>query len=97
MKDMKAARAIRRAAIGAEGSLAYMTLNQAPLHELLVLVDADLEVGEARRLLRLGLRPGARLRLLQRLAGGGRVVSVEGARVALGHALLEKLTVRPAS
>ncbi len=73
-----------------------MTLNQAPLNEPLELVDTDLEPVAARRLLRLGLRPGARLRLVQRLSGGGRVVSVEGARVALGHAVLSRLRVRPA-
>lgn len=73
-----------------------MTLNHAPLNEPLVLVDTDLDAVAARRLLRLGLRPGARLRLVQRLAGGARVVSVEGARVALGQALLARLRVRPA-
>lgn len=71
-----------------------MTLNQAPLHEPLVLIGADVDAGLARRLLRLGLRPGARLKLVQRLAGGGRVISVEGARLALGHAVLSRLTVR---
>ncbi len=36
-----------------------------------------------RRLAEMGLRPGAHIEVLHRTTGGGRVVSVDGARVAL--------------
>jgi ferrous iron transport protein B len=38
-----------------------------------------------RRLAELGLRPGAQVRVVQRTAGGGRIVDVAGSRVALGR------------
>lgn len=50
----------------------------------------------ARRLAALGLRRGAQLTLLMRTAGGGGIVSVAGARIALDHSMLAELfTVRP--
>jgi Fe2+ transport system protein FeoA len=42
----------------------------------------------------MGLRAGVRLSVQQRLAGGGRVVNVGGARVALGQAVVNGLLVR---
>jgi len=74
-----------------------MTLTQAPLHQTLVLTGSSLEPAQTRRLSSLGLRQGAQLRLVQRLAGGARVVAVAGARVALGSALLDGLTVEAAA
>jgi len=74
-----------------------MTLMQAPLNRTLVLVGSTLDATQARRLSALGLRAGAQLRLVQRLAGGARVVAVAGARVALGASLLDRLTVEAAA
>jgi len=74
-----------------------MTLTHAPLHEPLVLVGTSLDGHHARRLSSLGLRPGAQLWIVQRLAGGGRVVAVAGARVALGVPILDGLTVESAA
>lgn len=54
----------------------------------------------ARRLYELGLRPGTEVVVLHRTAGGGRVVLVDGARVALDGATLRALPVtqrRPAA
>ena len=46
-----------------------MTLNQAPLNTTLVLVGStNLDDAQARRLSALGLRTGAQVRLVQRLA-----------------------------
>jgi len=73
-----------------------MTLTQAPLNQTLVLTGSDLDAHQVRRLSSLGLRAGAQLRLVQRLAGGARVVAVAGARVALGSKLLDRLTVEAA-
>lgn len=74
-----------------------MTLRQAPLNRTLVVVGSTLDAAQARRLSALGLRPGARIRLLRRLAGGARVVAVAGARVALGADVLDGLTVEDAA
>lgn len=50
----------------------------------------------ARRLAALGLRRGAQLTLMMRTAGGGGIVSVAGARIALDHSMLAELfTVGP--
>lgn len=73
-----------------------MTLTKAPLHHNLVLVGSTLDAAQRRRLSSLGLRLGAQLRLVQRLAGGARVVAVAGARVALGAAVLDGLDVQAA-
>ncbi len=45
----------------------------------------------ARRLAALGLRRGAQVTLLMRTAGGGGIVSVAGARIALDHSMLASL------
>lgn len=74
-----------------------MTLTQAPLHQPLVLVGSALDAPLARRLSSLGLRRGATIRAVQRLAGGARVIAVAGARVALGPSLLAALHVEAAS
>lgn len=47
----------------------------------------------ARRLASLGLRPGCRIQLVQRLASGGRIVSVSGGRVAVDRDILRELPV----
>ena len=74
-----------------------MTLKQAPLNTTLVLVGStNLDDAQARRLSALGLRTGAQVRLVQRLAGGARVVAVAGARVAIGAKILDKLNVEAA-
>jgi ferrous iron transport protein A len=46
-----------------------------------------------RRLAEMGLRPGSHVRVLYRTTGGGRVVSVGGARVALDAGLAEAIGV----
>ncbi|WP_297751316.1 FeoA family protein [uncultured Tessaracoccus sp.] len=49
-----------------------------------------------RRLAELGIRPGAQITAGQRTPGGGRVVGVAGAHLALDRATLRMLEVRPA-
>lgn len=67
------------------------------MHAPLVLADLSLDGHSQRRLVSMGLRAGARLSVLQRLAGGGRVVNVAGARVALGRSVVNGLLVREIS
>jgi ferrous iron transport protein A len=50
-----------------------------------------------RRLAELGLRPGTVVTVLRRTAGGGRVVAVGAARVALGREMLRALAVSAAA
>jgi Fe2+ transport system protein FeoA len=68
-------------------------LRDAPLRSQLILSlgNADPETG--RRLAALGLRPGSIVRLLQKTAGGGRVVQAGETRVAVGADLSGKLEV----
>lgn len=63
-----------------------ISLAEAPLAIPLTLSAVPDE--HAWRLSRLGLRPGAAFAVLGASAGGGRIVSVAGSRVALGAALL---------
>ena len=63
-----------------------ISLAEAPLAVPLTLSAVPDE--HAWRLSRLGLRPGAAFAVIRASAGGGRIVSVAGARVALGAALL---------
>ena len=49
-----------------------------------------------RRLAELGIRPGAQLTAGQKTPGGGRIVGVAGAQLALDRATLHMLEVRPA-
>lgn len=49
-----------------------------------------------RRLAELGIRPGAQVIAGQKTPGGGRVVSVAGAQLAIDRATLRMLEVRPA-
>ena len=63
-----------------------LTLADAPLATPLTL--SELPDRHALPLSRQGLRPGAVFTVVRRSTGGGRVVSVAGARVALGRSLL---------
>lgn len=74
-----------------------MTLTDARLGEPLVLMRADGSPEHCRRLAALGLRRGAQVELVNRTAGGGRVVSVAGSRIALDRSMLERLYVEPAA
>lgn len=74
-----------------------LTLAVAPLDIPLILTGIHPDDTTARRLASLGLRRGSRVQLLQRLAGGGRIVSVSGGRVAVGAAVLQKLPVEVAA
>ena len=73
-----------------------ISLDLAPLHQPVTLLSADVESAVARRLTALGLRRGVQMSLVQRLSGGGRVVSVAGARVALARQVLAAMTVEAA-
>ncbi|MCA1780882.1 MAG: ferrous iron transport protein A [Dermatophilaceae bacterium] len=70
------------------------TMRAAPLgHRLVITALAVHDVVPIRRLAELGLRPGAPVRCLRRTAGGGRIVDIAGARVAIGREILDLITV----
>ncbi len=71
------------------------TLDGAPLGATVRVAATDAPADLARRLAELGLRPGAVVRCVQRTAGGGRIVDVDGARVALGRAVLRSVRAEP--
>ncbi len=72
------------------------TLDRAPLGAAVRVSGADTPADLTRRLAELGVRAGAVVRCLQRTAGGGRVVDVAGARIALGREVLRAVRTEPA-
>ncbi|MFT3862258.1 FeoA domain-containing protein [Micropruina sp.] len=66
-----------------------VTLANAPLATPLTLCAVPTELRH--QLSRLGLRPGAGFAVVRRSTGGGRIVSVSGARVAIGRPVLARL------
>jgi Fe2+ transport system protein FeoA len=60
----------------------------------MTLVVCLLEPALRSRLSTLGLRCGAKIEAIQKTAGGGRIVSVAGSRIAMDRSVLEQLHVR---
>ena len=69
-----------------------MTLNQVPVGAVARLTDTALHSG-SRRLAELGLRPGADVTVMRRTAGGGRLLAVGHARMAVDAGTLRSLSV----
>lgn len=72
---------------------ALPTLADVPVGARVVIGRPGCPTGQARRLTELGLRAGAHVRVLMRTAGGGRVVAVEDARIALDRGTLRRVPV----
>lgn len=69
------------------------TLFDVPAGRSAVIATTNADRGLNRRLRELGLRPGARVSVLQKTAGGGRMVKVRNTTYALdAHALKHILT-----
>ncbi|AZP37536.1 MAG: FeoA family protein [Acidipropionibacterium acidipropionici] len=66
-------------------------LASCPVDEQRVLLRAEGDLRMRRRLAALGLRRGAPVTLMMRTSGGGAVVSVAGARIALDRSMLSSL------
>ncbi|MDR0959337.1 MAG: ferrous iron transport protein A [Propionibacteriaceae bacterium] len=79
-------------ATGSPGAT-VLSLDEAPVDVPVVVVPAPEGTSAAHRLATLGWRPGAVVSVIRRTAGGARVVSVGGARVAIGHTLAHRLLV----
>lgn len=73
-----------------------MTLDRVPLRERQIIVAAHAEPALRRRLAELGIRSGAVIEPLLRTPSGGRVISVDGSRLALDKSMLQALEVRAA-
>lgn len=71
------------------------TLDRVPLEAPVLIVGSTLGAAIVRRLAELGVRRGATVTCLRRTPGGGRVLDVAGARIALGHAVLTGLEADP--
>jgi Fe2+ transport system protein FeoA len=72
-----------------------VTLASAPCGVPVILGRAALPAPRRLRLAELGLRPGVTVTVLRRTAGGGRILGVGDARVALGRGLLDAIPARP--
>ncbi|MEZ5114895.1 MAG: ferrous iron transport protein A [Candidatus Nanopelagicales bacterium] len=71
------------------------TLDAVAPGTTVVLGAPDLPAGRIRRLAEFGLRAGQRVTVLHRTAGGGRLLAVGDARVAVDVGLLRHVPVRP--
>lgn len=74
---------------------ATTALADVPLGSHVVLLASHHEPSRALRLAEVGLRIGSRLVVLSRTAGGGRVVAVGHARIALDKEMTSRLRVQP--
>ncbi|HET9128395.1 MAG TPA: FeoA family protein [Propionibacteriaceae bacterium] len=72
-------------------------LGEAPVRTPLTLRRSDGTPDFRRRLATLGLRRGAEVIVVHRTVGGGRIVAVAGARIALDRGVLARLFVEPAA
>lgn len=71
------------------------TLADVPRGGTVMLAAPLLPAGRARRVAELGLRAGCRVTVLLRTAGGGRVIAVEDARIAVDAETLRRLPLGP--
>lgn len=70
-----------------------VTLDEVPGGASVTLVDATAAV--QRRLAEMGVRVGAHVKVLYRTTGGGRVLSVDGARIAIDSRLAAAIHAEP--
>ena len=71
-----------------------ISLATAPIGVPMTLVACLTDPMLRGRLSILGLRPGARIRLIHATPGGGRVLAVAGSRIALDRSVLKGLVAR---
>jgi Fe2+ transport system protein FeoA len=71
-----------------------LPLGDVPLGSTVVLVRSHDAPARALRLAELGLRVGAQVSVVARTAGGGRMLGVGHARIAIGPELAARLRVR---
>ncbi|MCA0435455.1 MAG: ferrous iron transport protein A [Actinobacteria bacterium] len=69
------------------------TVADAPLGATLSVASIAAEGPAQRRLAELGIRPGARVAVLRRTAGGGRILGVADSRVALDAGTARTITL----
>lgn len=73
-----------------------LTLADVRVGERAVLTPSPvLDAHQAQRLVELGLRPGATVRVMMRTAGGGRVLGVDNLRIVLDRSTLRAIPVAP--
>ncbi|HOB06303.1 MAG TPA: FeoA family protein [Propionibacteriaceae bacterium] len=70
-------------------------LREAPAGSPLHVLETSSDLTARRRLAAQGIRVGATVSVVRRAAGGGLVVAVAGARVAIGQSLARTLIVEP--
>lgn len=70
-----------------------MTLDSVPSGHCVVLASLALPVPRERRLAELGLRRGQTVAVLGRTSGGGRLLGVGDARIAVDRSTLRAMTV----
>ena len=71
-----------------------MTLDRAPINQALTIVNVACDQVLARRLATLGLRAGINISAVGATTGRGRVISVNGARIALDRTVMSQMEVK---
>ncbi len=72
-----------------------LQLDRAPVDQAVIIAGTCPDPATARRLTGLGWRPGGRVRVVGRAAGGAHVIELNEARVAISRRLARTLTVEP--
>lgn len=70
-----------------------VTLEEVPGQATVTLVDGTTAM--QRRLAEMGVRVGSHIKVLYRTTGGGRVLSVDGARIAIDSGLAAAIHAEP--
>jgi ferrous iron transport protein A len=70
-----------------------VTLDEVPGGATVTIVNATAAI--QRRLAEMGVRAGAHVKVLYRTTGGGRVLSVDGARIAIDSQLAAAIHAEP--
>ncbi|MGL5406504.1 MAG: FeoA family protein [Propionibacteriaceae bacterium] len=73
-----------------------ITLDRAPMNQVLTVVNVTCDQMLARRLATLGLRSGSSISVVGNTTGRGRVVSADGARIALDRTVMRQMEVEVA-
>ncbi len=72
-----------------------LTVLEAPVAVELTLAQSRVDASLGRRMAALGLRTGTPVTVLQKTAGGGRLLAVAGARIAVDREVAAHLQVTP--
>ncbi|MDR0489089.1 MAG: ferrous iron transport protein A [Propionibacteriaceae bacterium] len=69
------------------------SLAKAPLNSTFTIINVPTDPVVAHRMMTLGWRPGAQVRVMKKASGGAKIIDLNGSRVAVSGALARTLCV----